>query len=47
MLYPLGVILLWTLFWGIPCWAQTPAPSEGPGLKVETGAKEREEVEKA
>ncbi len=47
MLYPLGVILLWTLFWGIPCWAQTPAPSEGPELKVETGAKEREEVEKA
>ena len=46
MLYPLGVILLWTLFWGIPCWSQTPAPSEPRRPKMETGAQERDEIEK-
>ncbi len=44
--YPPGAILLLILFLGIPCWAQPPAPPDGPGPKLETGVKEGDEIEK-
>ncbi len=44
--YPLGIVLLWILFWGSPGWAETAAPSDvsGPGMESET--KERGGLEK-
>lgn len=44
--YSLGPTLLWILFWGSPSWAETPGRFDWLKPKVETGAKEREKIEK-
>jgi len=44
--YSLGPILFLILLWGSASWAERPGPLDRPEPKVETGAKDREKIEK-
>jgi tetratricopeptide (TPR) repeat protein len=45
--YPAKAILFWILVWGNPCWAETPVSSDRNGARVESGARERDKIERA